>query len=261
MTQTPTSFLFVVNELPVNDNPDWGGIPPRVNENGHWIPPMYRAGFGAQIPGHLFRWRQGNITHVYNGDYQWYNGDWWHNSHDRGHNLLTHYRTTSLFWCNDFTQFLMLESDATTQDMETAAPPDNRWYPLTFHNVNGVSRVVVALDDQYLAGNRAWWIARLGLESYRSLERTRPVEVNGLGGRIATILGLVAFSCRDANDLYTILTSRDWCRGLRDHNRTHHGRRHERGVVVNVYLDPDNPVGSTPATLEHLEWHGDPILR
>jgi len=155
----------------------------------------------------------------------------------------------------------MLESDATTQDMETAAPPDNRWYPLSFHNVNGVSRVMVALDDQYLAGNRAWWIERLGLESYRSLERTRPVEANGLGGRIATILGLVAFSCRDANDLYTILTSRDWCRRLRVHNRAHHGRRHERGVVVNVYLDPDNPVGSTPATLEHLEWHGDPILR
>ncbi|PQE24184.1 hypothetical protein CJF31_00002416 [Rutstroemia sp. NJR-2017a BVV2] len=260
MARTPTSFLLVVNELSVNENPYDGGIPPRTNEHGYWLPPIHSAGFGQQIPGRLFRWSQGNITDLYNTGYQWYNGGWWHTSNDRVTTLLTHYETTSLFWCNDFTQFLMLETDATTQDIETAEHPHNRWYPLTFHNTGRVSRVAAA-GDQYLAGNRAWWIDRLGLEAYRSLERHTPVAVSGLGGRIATIFALVAFSCRDADELYTILTSHDWCRGLRNHHRAHHGRRHERGVVVSIYLDPDNPVGSTTAALRDLEWDGDPILR
>jgi len=155
----------------------------------------------------------------------------------------------------------MLESDATREDIETAEPPHNRWYPLTFLNMGRVSRVAVALGDNYLAGNSAWWIERLGLEAYRSLDRNTPLAVNGLGGRIATIFALVAFSCGDAAELYAILTSHEgWRRRLRNYNAVH-GRQHERGVVASVYLDPENPGGSNTTTLHQLEWNGVPILR
>ncbi|KAM3084278.1 hypothetical protein ACMFMG_001616 [Clarireedia jacksonii] len=261
MAQIPTSFLFVVNELPVNNNAYDGGIEPRANEYGYWLPPIYSAGFAPQIPGRMYRWSNGNINDVSLNGYQWHNGQGWYTSYQHISTPLTPYATTSLFWCNDWTQFLMLESDATAEDIETAEPPNHRWYPLSFLNVGRVSRVATAMEDQHLAGNHAWWIERLGLESYRSIQRANRLSVDGLGGRIATIFALVAFSCPNATDLHTILTSHEgWRRGLRNYNAAH-GRQHERGVVVSIYLDPQNERGSTMHTLYNLEWNETPILR
>lgn len=219
MAEHPTSFLFVVNELSINDDRDHGGLAPRLNENGHWSPPIYRAGFGPQSPGCMFRWSNGNITEVYHNGYQWHNGVGWHTRSDGVSTALTPYETTSLFWCNDWTQFLMLENDATVEDMDTAESPHNRWYPLTFLNAGRLSRVAAALDDPRLAGNHAWWIEKLGLRSYRSRERTKRLPVDGLGGRIATIFALIAFSCPNATELHSILTSREgWRSRLRIYN-------------------------------------------
>jgi hypothetical protein len=219
MAQPPTSFLFVVNELSVNDEPYRGGRAPRSDAMGHWLPPIHSAGFGTQRPGYMFRWSDGTITDISHTGYQWYNGEGWYTNYANVSTLLAHYETTSLFWCNDFTQFLMLESDATREDMETADPPHNQWFPLTFLNMGRVSRVAAAMSDQYLAGNSAWWIQRLGLEAYRSLERDTIVAASGLGGRLATVFALVAFSCRDAAELRAILTSHgDWRRRLGSHN-------------------------------------------
>jgi hypothetical protein len=219
--QTPTSFLFVINELPINDDPSRGGIQPRSDPMGYWLPPIYSAGFGPQRPGRMYRWSDGTITDVYHRGYQWYNGGGWQNNYGVS-TPLTYYETTSLFWCNDFTQFLMLEDDVTTKDMEPVEPPYNYWYPLTFHNTGKVSRIGAPMDDQYLIGNKAWWIERLGLKAYRSLERNIPLVVYGLGGRIATIFALVAFSCRNATELRTILTSHEgWCKKLRNYNTLH----------------------------------------
>jgi hypothetical protein len=220
--QTPTSFLFVVNELSVNDEPYHGGRAPRSDIAGHWLPPIHSAGFGAQRPGCMFRWSNGIITDISHTGYQWYNNEGWYTNYTNISTLLIRYETTSLFWCNDFTQFLMLESDTTTEDIERADPLYNKWLPLTFLNIGRVSRVAAAMSDQYLAGNNAWWIPRLGLEAYRSLERDKIVPASGLGGRLATVFALVAFSCRDIAELYTILTSHEgWCKRLRNYNTLH----------------------------------------
>lgn len=37
--------------------------------------------------------------------------------------------------------------------------------------------------------------------------------------------------------------------------------REERGIVVSIYLDPDNEQGSTSNTLYSLEWTSASILR
>ncbi|ESZ98584.1 hypothetical protein SBOR_1034 [Sclerotinia borealis F-4128] len=247
-----TSFLFNVNELPINDDPDNGGVAPRANVNGRWIPPIYRAGFLAQIPGRMFRWADGYITDA-GYEYRWFGGDGWNSDNQ----MLQHYRSTTLFWCNEFTQFQMMEVDASTLDVATSDFPNNRWYPLTFLYDGALSRVSAALEEQYLAGRDGAWVGQLGLQSYRH-RRNRPT--NGLAGNLGTIVALVAFSCHDDRSLYNVLINHmAWRRQWRPHT-AEHGRLHERGVVGNIYLDPENPNGSTNDTLYRLEWEDGPMI-
>lgn len=192
------SFLFCVNELHLNEDPDNGGIAPRANENGRWVPPIYRTGFSPQTPGRMFRWADGHITDAGN-DYRWYGGDGFtYPNYQR----LQQYRSTTLFWCNEFTQFQMMEADATTFDIATSAFPNNRWYPLTFRHDGTLSRVAASLEEQYLAGRDGAWINQLGLQTY---QHRRNGPTNGLAGNLATIVALIAFSCNDGDALYNAL--------------------------------------------------------
>ncbi|THV50001.1 hypothetical protein BGAL_0169g00120 [Botrytis galanthina] len=251
--QHHTSFLFNANELYVNEDPESGGRPPRVNENGRWVPPVYRDGFLPQTPGRMFRWNNGHIEYA-GSNYQWINGQGLTYPNNE---TLQHYSSTTLFWCNEFTQFQMMEADATTIDIATSDFPYNRWYPLTFRYEGTLSRVSASVEEQYLAGRDGAWIAQLGLQAYRN-RRNRRTE--GLAGNLATIVALVAFSCTDDDTLYNVLiNNRAWRGQLRVYD-AEHGRRPERGVVGNIYLDPENPNGSTYDALRHLEWTDGPII-
>ena len=204
------SFLFVVNELPVNED-----MFPRADENGRWLPPMSRAGFSPQIPGTMFRWREGSITSASANGYQWYNGNGW----VQGNIPLTLYRTTSMFWCNEWTQFLTTDGDVSTRDMGSSPIPQNRWYPLTFDHDGTLSRVGEAFEDQYLAGTGARWMGQLGLSSHDPHDAP---QSTGLAGNLATVIGLVAFSCRAANLDAVLLNDRAWRHyDWRGHNREH----------------------------------------
>ncbi|KAI9647471.1 hypothetical protein NHQ30_003856 [Ciborinia camelliae] len=210
-----TSFLFNVNELHVNEDPDNGGIAPRANDNGRWVPPICRAGFLAQTPGRMFRWTDGYITDA-GYEYQWLGGNGWTYPNNQ---ILQHYRSTTLFWCNEFTQFQMMEVDATTIDIATSEFPNNRWYPLTFRHDGTLSRVSVSLEEQYLAGRDGVWVGQLGLQAYRH-RRNRPTS--GLAGNLATIVALVAFSCTDGSALYNVLIDNiAWRRQWRPHGAEH----------------------------------------
>ncbi|TGO70782.1 hypothetical protein BELL_0666g00030 [Botrytis elliptica] len=251
--QYHTSFLFNVNELYVNEDPENGGRPPRVNENGRWVPPVYRDGFLPQTPGRMFRWNNGHIEYA-GANYQWFGGQGLTYPNNE---TLQHYSSTTLFWCNEFTQFQMMEADATTIDIATSDFPYNRWYPLTFRYERTLSRVSASVEEQYLAGRDGAWIAQLGLQAYRN-RRNRPTE--GLAGNLATIVALVAFSCTDDDTLYNVLINNLAWRGQLRVYDAEHGRRPERGVVSNIYLDPENPNGSTYDALRHLEWMDGPII-
>ncbi|RAL61606.1 hypothetical protein DID88_009644 [Monilinia fructigena] len=246
-------FLFNVNELHVNDDTDNGGVAPRANENGRWVPPLYRAGFLPQTPGRIFRWANGYIIDA-GYDYQWFGGEGWTYSNNQ---RLQHYRSTTLFWCNEFTQWQMIEEDATTIDIATSDFPNNRWYPLAFQYDGTLSRLSASLEEQYLAGRDGAWIGQLGLQTYRH-RRNRPTT--GLAGNLATIVALVAFSCNDDRALYNALINDIAWQGQWMTHAAEHGRIHERGVVGNIYLDPENPHGSTNDTLYHLEWDNGPII-
>jgi len=249
------SFLFSVNELPINDEPDQGGLVPRVDDNGRLLPPLYSNGFWPQVPGHMFRWKDGVITRA--EGYQWYNGDGW----APGNIPLTLYRATSMFWCNEWTQFLTADGDVSTRDIATSLFPNNRWYPLTFDHDGALSRVDSAYEHQHFAGTGDNWIGPLGLRSHSNNNRHVP-QSTGLAGNLSTVIGLIAFSCR-ADELVTVLLNdRAWRRNeWRGHNREH-GREEGRGIVVHTFLDPENTEGgSTNETLYPLEWQGGPLLR
>lgn len=214
-TQPSTSFLFVVNELPINDEPIQGGVAPRMNENGRWLPPMYSAGFRPQIPGRMFRWTNGHITPA--DGYQSYNGRGWGPDTE-----LSYYRTTTVFWCNQWTQFLTADGDVSTRNMATAAAPNNRWFPLTFNHEGALSQVNAAVEEQYLAGTDAGWISALGLTSHNNHHAPQSA---GLAGNLPTVIALIAFSCQahELNDV--LLHDRAWRRhDWRGHNRAH-GRK------------------------------------
>lgn len=228
-TWPSTSFLFSINELPINDDPNQGGRVPRVNENGRWVPPIYSNGFWPQVPGHMFRWKDGVITWA--EGYQWYNGGGW----GPGSIPLTPYRTTSMFWCNEWTQFLTANGDVTTRDIATALFPDNRWYPLSFDHNDALSRVDSAFEHQHLAGTGDNWIGPLGLRSYSNNNRHAP-QSTGLAGNLSTVIGLIAFSCRADELVAVLLNDRAWRRNeWRGHGREH-GSEWNTDTKVEVFI-------------------------
>lgn len=251
-TWPPPSFLFAVNELPVNEDRQEGGVPPRSNDNAGWIPPIYSNGFGEQTIGYLYRWS-------INGQISWANDCPWSNGSWRYQDIpLTEYRASTMFWCNAFTQFLATPGDASMRDMaesdQTEVP--DRWWPLTFRHDETLSRIEVAMDQQLIAGTGSW-IRRLGLESYST---RRAPHSGGLSGNLAMIIALIAFSC-EAKDLSDVLLGDHAWQGRRWHShRRGDGRVEGRGVVVTIYIDPTNPQGSTEEILYALEWEGERLL-
>lgn len=267
-----TTFVFAVNELPLNDDPNNCGVAPLHNGNGRWIPPVYSNGFGSQTAGRLYRWNSdGSVTSA--RDCQWYEGQVWSSASE----LLTVYNTRTVFWCNGWAQFMLATGDASTRDVATSDHPHNRWWPLTFRHDDtplALSRVEELGEEQYLAGSGRQFIADFGLGAYTPRDAPRS---GGLAGNLAIIIALIAFSCQAARLDTVLLEHRAW-RGRRWHS---HGRSDgrkfptvikdillisipgldERGVVVSIFLDPDNPEGSTWDSIAALEWEGGPLIR
>ncbi|PMD37411.1 hypothetical protein L207DRAFT_432780 [Hyaloscypha variabilis F] len=242
------SFLFLVRSQELNEDTEAGGLAPRTDPSGFWYPPVYAAGFGAQQTGTLYRWDDGAVTRA---------TDTLKNSD------LTLYRAVTMFYCNPFYQFCVTEGDASQRNMPDCPAPQNRWYPLGFeygdNTDNTVSYLEIVAEHNCLAGNRAGFIHRLGLDSYSNPEDNAPLA-GGLAGNLAMLVALIAFTC-GTQDLETVLIrDRSWHHlSWREHGQ-HDGRDPARGLVVSIYLDPRNPLGSTSQTLYDLERNSGPLL-
>ncbi|KAL2062891.1 hypothetical protein VTL71DRAFT_5963 [Oculimacula yallundae] len=248
----PPSFLFQVNQLPINQN-----YPIRSDPFGHSLPPMNRNRYDTQVAGHLYRWTSnGKIARATGLDY--YNNA----IRDRSGQPLTTYSTRTVFWCNNWIQYLVTEGDASARDMEEAEFPDSAWWALSFDHDNDkrVSRVTESAVNPILngvGGEGAKWVSDLGLSAYVPRDG-EPAQ--GLSGNLATLFGMVAMSC--SAQRFDSVMAGDPLRGntWRGHARRD-GRTDERAVVVHIYLDPDNQFGSTRYTLRELEWRGPPLIR
>ncbi|KAH9215887.1 hypothetical protein DL95DRAFT_435416 [Leptodontidium sp. 2 PMI_412] len=246
-----------INQLPINDDTSAGGVAPRSSDNGSWIPPVYSNGFGPQVTGNLYRWESnGTISPAL--DCQWVNGSFMsRETAERDSHEIQLYCTRTVFWCDPWAQFMVATGDSSSRHMQHSEEPHNRWWPLTFEHDRAMSRVVESGPSQYLAGSGAAWIADLGLLSH--VPRRAPAAT-GLSGNLAILMGIIALSC-PAEYFDTVLTTDRPLRRnrWRGHNRGD-GRSNERGVVVHIYLDPENPLGSTMSTLPDLEADGPAII-
>ncbi len=130
------SFLFTVDELRANDDPTQGGVAPRYNNNGRWIPPVEINGFLPPTRGPLYRWKNGNITVA--SDCLFWEGQWWSEHRDP----LTAYKTKTMFWCNPFEQFYMANGSANTRNMLLSDEP--------FHELKNPANILVLLERDVL---------------------------------------------------------------------------------------------------------------
>ncbi|CZS89557.1 uncharacterized protein RCO7_02529 [Rhynchosporium graminicola] len=218
------TFLFQVNQLPINED-----LPPRIDSHGHSIPPMLRHEWGAQVAGRIHRWTSdGRIARASNC--QWSNSQ--RANCDRSRQPIT------IFY-------------ARLEDMDRAQWPESHWFPLDFRHDHDrlVSRVDEGAREPYLAGVNANWIDHLGLSNFAP-RYGEPAE--GLSGNLATIFGMIAMSCSE--DRFDSVMGRDPWRGNVWRGHSHRdGRTDDRGVVVRIYFDPDNSLGSTEESLDYLQ--------
>lgn len=280
-TAMPPSFLFIVNELPTNDDPDVAGsVPPRM-DHGRYYPPVVAQGFLAQTPGHVFRWRDGLVSlaegYIWSLQPDGYaQGRIYANSLNTGVVWPEYYRTATVFYCNHFAKFFTARGDTSTRD---SLDPEDSWHPLSFfHENSNVSYVDHSGDQEFLAVRHASWIEQLLPNTYRRHSKNGPAS-GGLAGLLPIVIALVAFSCLNRDELYRVLINDRAWRGHRwvPHERET-GREYypifcdlkfcqlinpgieRRGIVVTVYLDPENPE-STLETIADLETGPIPIFR
>ncbi|KAN0099623.1 hypothetical protein V8E51_013398 [Hyaloscypha variabilis] len=271
-TPPTTSFLFIVNELPTNDNPETPGSIPARYVNQRWHPPNTIRGFFAQVPGHVYRWNNG-IVSLADG-YNWtarpvqgHGGAPLANGticrlDSYGQTIWPEYfRAATVFYCNHFDNFFTTRGDAGTREMAASADAGDWWQPLSFFHDHDISYVDHAGDQEFLAVRTATWIEQLLPRVYRRHQHGGPAH-GGLAGLLPIIIALVAFSCTNITELYRVLIDdRSWSgHRWRPHERES-GRFEGRGMVVTVFLDPENPVGSTMERVRQIEDGRTPIFR
>jgi hypothetical protein len=183
------------------------------------------------------------------------------------------YGTRTVFYCDQLLNFRATACDPTLQNM--AETPDNRWHRLMFENGAGFSRVDIGGQDMYLPATGPPWLGQLGLTRYCEAESDL-LPLQSLAGDLAIILALIALSCRQSDLDQILVRERVWHRyRWRGHNHRHGSKQHKpevqlgtneklgrekRGVLVEIFLDVNNPYGSTHQILRDLEMYETALL-
>jgi hypothetical protein len=225
-----TSFLFIVTELPTNDDPDTpNSVPPRYVSQ-RWHPPITMRGFFDQQPGRVYRWNDGVVSLA--EGYEWTsrpigtppyaNGTIFAMDPDGETIWPEYFRAATVFYCNHFDKFFTTRGDAGTREIAVSVDAGDWWQPLTFFHDHDISYVDHAGDQEYLAVRNAPWIEQLLPREYRRPHHGGPAD-GGLAGLLPIVIALVAFSCADAHELHRILIrERAWS--------GHRWRPHQRGT-------------------------------
>ena len=211
----PTSFIFTVNELHINDDTQQGGIIPEA-QYGRWIPPLYSAGFSRSIGGRVYRWMEGAISNI-NTDYI------------NASNSYARHTTSSVFYCDQMLPFHVGVCDPTRHNMAELEQPYHRWYPLSFHNNPGISRVDIAGTDYYLPGAGTTWVTPLGLDNYCYANNLGTPTPQGLAGNLGILIALIAFSCEPEHLDQVLTYHRAWDNYRWTDHPYQHGSKHAIG--------------------------------
>jgi hypothetical protein len=224
-----TSFLFIVNGLPTNDDPEVEGSVEAQYVSHRWRPPNVSQGFFAQQPGFVYRWRDGAVT--YAEEYVWESrrvGNYANGTirDSTGTVWPEYYNAATVFFCNHFDKFIAARGDVGTREIELSPDPEDWWHPLFFHHRDNTSIVDHAGEHDFLAVRTATWIDQLLPNTYRR-HSTHGSNQGGLAGLLPIIISLIAFSCTDRNELHRVLTEDQSWRGHRWHPHSRpHGREY-----------------------------------
>ena len=114
--------------------------------------------------------------------------------------------------------------------MPNYPPPQDKWYPLGFdYGANTVSYLDIVAEHNCLAGNRAGFIRRLGLDSYSNPEDNAP-RAGGLAGNLAMLVALIAFTCGTRDLDAVLIRDQSWHRL----SWTEHAQRHGRKMTLEI---------------------------
>ncbi|KAK4226050.1 hypothetical protein QBC38DRAFT_529693 [Podospora fimiseda] len=276
-----TSFLFIVNELQINLEPNRAaGSDPSVPRD-QWtntMPPQLATAYTSETIGTVFRYTNGIITPAQN--YAWYRPVWNRTPGrivrlDPNTNTINGYpipydnqwgpSTQTIFSCSPHLPIIVSETDATlgTAFMRRYCPCDRHyegnyipWNVLHFEpggegsSCPGVSFVnATAAGYTFVMGKDPSWMPSLVPMSYRNSRSGEIPESRGLSGQLPTVIGLMAFQGQPEH-VDNVFLNGKW-----HENRwtgTSHAPRHvpkggderPRGFLVQVCLD--NLQGNMP---------------
>ncbi|KAI1340760.1 hypothetical protein F5Y15DRAFT_414483 [Xylariaceae sp. FL0016] len=263
------SFLFVVNEVYINEDPAFG-----MNEDrwGTIIPPVIPEGFSREQAGNVFRYINGTVQLAQ--EYQWYRrspreaGHIWGPGNNGQLNPLVPYSTYTVFQCWRRLPCIYINVDAMVHDVHANA---DRWWLMGFDSQEteqntGITRISPdGGGSRYVTGRSPAWLGGIVPSTFRNPYEGSahpPRESRGLGGPLPVIIAQMAMTHGQG------ATDTPFLQGMW-HNREWRGPHHSypialpenlRGVLVHVAYDDRNPEGSNEETLRAFQWD-DVILR
>ncbi|KAM7188932.1 hypothetical protein V8F20_010344 [Naviculisporaceae sp. PSN 640] len=266
-------FLFVVNEVTFNRNFNQRfPVDSWLNE----IPPSAVEAYGPEIVGPVFQYDCGRVSLAQ--EYYWYRqgagfagGIARHGANGSSHFMLA-YKTATVFSCSPHLPIIVSECDVSCEptfvfhNAPLGGVEPARWNILSFIKQRGFSQVnAEARDSPYVLGGNPSWIPALVPKVYQNHEENAP-RSTGLGGDLATIIGLMAFH-GERERASEVFLAGNW-----QQNRWHGSPRapngypktpHDppRGFVVHIALNiPADDVDEATADaykndFELLEWN------
>ena len=214
------SFLFIVNELHTDDDPETGSVfPKQVNQR--WRPPVVARGFYPQVPGYVYRWDNGIVSYAQDSVWDDTHGAIYAPDHNGDIVWPDLYRSATVFYCNRFDKFYTAQGDVTSRDIKDCGPEDD-WHPLTFNHHRGNAYADHAGDQEYVTAKKATWIGQVLPKEYRSERESTGTNRGGLSGLLPIIISLIAFSA-GPDYLYDILVHQQAWRNRRwkKHSQEH----------------------------------------
>lgn len=244
MKLSPPTFLFCISEIRLNEDTDNSGTASNFTAAGHWYPPDLMNRF--QSVSDFYRVSiHGEVTRVTDT----------YLLEDKGYlkdsRPLTEYQRSTIFWANAIDGFVVADG--------LCLPHGESWSHLPSYQ----RPIDLHLNSEASIDTVQSWSRQLGLEMYRDLRGE-----SSLTGNLSIIIGLIAFSCRRKNLDSMLIHDRAWDNYVWRGHCHHHGRRFyfhilvvwltslgipERGLTVQVFLDPDNTMTSTTHNLYGLE--------
>jgi hypothetical protein len=222
------TFLFVVHEFQLNEEPGEGGVAPQADQYGNPLPPGHKRGYYPERPGRVFRYRNGEIERALG--YEWIreapgeSGHVFWQSQTGQRTQMRVYGEFSVFNCWRLLPCLWTNTDVSVTSMSLTA--ENRWWALNFEHeeveeVEGaVTRISATGRYRCVAGRSPDWMPYLIPDTFRTVNSDAPAS-GGLGGPLGVILGLMALSRRPGRT-DEVFSDRMWNRC------TLHGERQNR---------------------------------